>query len=139
MTFYFHPQLDQRKERRKEAFFFFPTLSFMLSLQSIDSPPTLSVGRIHSSLAVSERQPWSHRLPRSSAFHLSTHSLEITRLILYKLRASSVLKTTGALTTITLPLGNSCKSLRSLERSFFFLSFWSPPPLWLYFSGHFGC
>lgn len=109
VTFYFHPQLDQRKERRKEAFFFFP-LSFMLSLQSVDSPPTLSVGRIHSSLAVSERQPWSQRLPRSSAFHPSTHSLEITRLILYKLRASSVLKTTGALTAITVPLGNSCKS-----------------------------
>lgn len=42
VTFYFHPQLDQRKERRKEAFFFFSP--FLYAVSSVCWLPTYFIG-----------------------------------------------------------------------------------------------
>ena len=89
-------QLDQRTEQERGICFVF---------LYIDSPPTLLVGKILLSLTVSEHRPWSQRLPRSSAFCLSVHNPEISRLIAFKLRASNILKTTGVLAMTELTPG----------------------------------
>lgn len=73
LFFGFPARSEERTKEERGTFF--PPLSFMLSFQTIDSPPTLLVGRILLSLAVFKYQPWSHRHPRSSAFCASIYSL----------------------------------------------------------------
>lgn len=90
-------QLDQRKETFGFSFFF------------VDSPPTLLVGK--------SSCPWQFLtigLGHTDFLGLqlsvsSYRSPEKSRFILCKLRASKILKTTGALATIKLSSGNIFK------------------------------
>ena len=68
--FFFTPSWIRGKIGGKSSF----SPHFMLSLQSIDSPPTLSVGRILLSLVVSERQLSSVTQVSSAFSFLSLHS-----------------------------------------------------------------